>query len=138
MGQAIPVRAAGEEGSVRHHQLRRRRPRRWHRGGCGRDQFGYRAVLRCEEDTMKRGAFTLIEVMIAVAVLGVLTAAAVLSFASPLREAQYRDAVDLIRAADADARVDAKHFDRRVKLVYDPGHGQFERRDSADTVISRG
>jgi prepilin-type N-terminal cleavage/methylation domain-containing protein len=86
---------------------------------------------------MKHRAFTLIELMVAIAILALLTAAAVLSFARPLREAQFRDAIEMIRSVDTDARTDARHFDRRVKLVFDLDRGMVERRDPADAVISR-
>jgi prepilin-type N-terminal cleavage/methylation domain-containing protein len=86
---------------------------------------------------MRRRAFTLIELMIAIAILAMLTTAAVLSFARPLREAQHRDAIELIRLIDTQARTDARHFDRRVKLVFDLDRGIVERRDAGDAVISR-
>jgi len=61
-------------------------------------------------------AFTLIEMMIAIAIFALLATAAVLSFAGPLRSAQMRDAVEVIRAADAGARSAAQKFDRPVRL----------------------
>ena len=86
---------------------------------------------------MKR-AFTLIELMIAIAILATLTAAAVLSFAAPLREAQFREAIDVIRCADADARTDARHFDRPVRLVLRPEQRVIERCDvRSGAVIAR-
>jgi prepilin-type N-terminal cleavage/methylation domain-containing protein len=86
---------------------------------------------------MKRAAFTLIELMIAIAILATLTAAAVLSFAAPLREAQFREAIDVVRSADANARTEARHFGRRVNLVFHPGQRVIERCDVSGAVTAR-
>jgi prepilin-type N-terminal cleavage/methylation domain-containing protein len=75
-------------------------------------------------------AFTLIEMMIVVVILGLLTTAAVLSFARPLREARLRDAIEQIRAADADARRAAKHFNKDVTLTIRLEDRVIERREA--------
>src|SRR5262245_21623145 len=68
--------------------------------------------------------------MIVIVILGLLATAAVLSFARPLREARLRDAIELIRAADADARRAARHFNKDVTLTIRLEDGVIERREA--------
>src|SRR5215471_6908216 len=55
-------------------------------------------------------AFTLIEIMLAVLIVGLLASAAALSFRQPIRAARAQDAVELIRSFDAGAREVARRF----------------------------
>ena len=65
--------------------------------------------------------------MIVVAVMGLLTAAAVWSFAGPVRAAQLRDTIETIRVADANARRAARNFDRPETLEFKlPGNATID------------
>jgi type II secretory pathway pseudopilin PulG len=68
--------------------------------------------------------------MIVIAILGLLTSAAVLSFARPLRRARQRDASEQIRAADADARRAARQFNKDVTLTIRLDEAVIERRET--------
>src|SRR4029079_14641400 len=48
----------------------------------------------------------------------------------PLRAAQTREAIEMLRSADTDARRTARTFDRSVTLVIDLAHGTLERREA--------
>ena len=64
-------------------------------------------------------AFTLIEVMLVVAIMAILTAAAALTFAGPLRKAQSQEAAQQLRFFDASARDLARRWGREVQLSFD-------------------
>ena len=76
-----------------------------------------------------RRAFTLIEVMAAVVLLGLLTAAVALSFAGPIRRARAAEAVEQVRYLDASSRAYAKRFGRPVEMRFDLDEGRMERRE---------
>src|SRR6266566_4165086 len=77
----------------------------------------------------RRGAFTLIEMMTALVVLGVLTAAAVLSFSAPVERARMVEAVEQVKYLDASSRDLARRFGRNVQIVFDVSEGTMERRE---------
>ena len=73
--------------------------------------------------------FTLIDVMVALIVLGVLTAAAVLSFSGPVERARMVEAVEQVKYLDASSRDLARRFGRNVQIVFDVSEGTMERRE---------
>jgi prepilin-type N-terminal cleavage/methylation domain-containing protein len=76
-----------------------------------------------------RRALTLIEIMIAVLVLGLLTGLAAWSFSGPLRRAQLEEAVEQIRYLDATTRQLARESGRPVTIVLDIDAGAVSRRE---------
>ena len=86
---------------------------------------------------MTRAAFTLIEVMLAVALLALLTTAAALTFAEPLRRARASEAVDQLRSFDADARHYARRFGRPVRMEFDLSAGTLSRREEAGARLGQ-
>src|SRR2546423_10361376 len=64
-------------------------------------------------------AFTLIELMLAVVLLALLTGAAALSFVKPIHAARNREAIALVKRADAMAREAAQRSGRSVRLQFD-------------------
>src|SRR2546421_3963468 len=74
-------------------------------------------------------AFTLIEMMIALVVLGVLTAAAVLSFSAPVERARMVEAVEQVKYLDASSRDVSRRFGRNVQIGFDLSEGTMERRE---------
>jgi prepilin-type N-terminal cleavage/methylation domain-containing protein len=77
---------------------------------------------------MRRG-FTLIEVMIAVMILGLLAGLATWSFSGPLRRARFEEAMEQIRYLDSTSRRLARETGRRVEMVIDAGSGVVSRGD---------
>src|SRR5438874_4575460 len=75
-------------------------------------------------------AFTLIELMLAVMLLALLTGAAALSFVKPVRAARNREAIALVKRADALAREEAQRFGRPVRLQFDVSKSAIRRGDS--------
>ena len=61
-------------------------------------------------------AFTLIELMLAVVLLALLTGAAALSFVKPVHAARSRQAIELVKRADATAREEAQRSGDPVLL----------------------
>ena len=73
--------------------------------------------------------FTLIEMMIALIVLALLTAAALLSFSGPVERARMVEAVEQVKYLDASSRDLARRFGRNVQIVFDLSDGTIQRRD---------
>src|SRR3954470_24394960 len=63
-------------------------------------------------------AFTLIELMAAVVILALLTGAAALTFAKPIRNARAQQAIDLIQRSDAMTREQARRFGQSTSLLF--------------------
>src|SRR5256885_12408653 len=76
-----------------------------------------------------RGAFTLVEITVAVLLMALLAAAAALSFAGPLRSSQAAEAVDQVRSIDATSRQFAQRFGRNVQIEFDLTDGTLARRE---------
>jgi len=74
-----------------------------------------------------RRGFTLIEIMVAVIVMGLLCGAVVLTFAGPIRRARMTEAIEQVKYADASARDVARRFGREVELVFDLSASRIER-----------
>ncbi|HEY7115769.1 MAG TPA: type II secretion system protein [Tepidisphaeraceae bacterium] len=73
--------------------------------------------------------FTLIEVMIAVVILGILAGATALAFTGPLHRARTVEAIEQLRYLDASARDLARRTGRSVTLAFDLSENILERRD---------
>jgi prepilin-type N-terminal cleavage/methylation domain-containing protein len=76
--------------------------------------------------------FTLIEIMLAVLIVGLLASAAALSFRQPIRAARAQDAVELIHSFDAGAREVARRFAKPLVLTFDLREGRLERHENED------
>jgi prepilin-type N-terminal cleavage/methylation domain-containing protein len=102
-------------------------------------------ILRCAQDdgcalhARQRGqpGFTLIEMMVAVIVMGVLTGMVVLSFAGPVNRARLVEAVEQVTYLDASARQFARRTGRAVEIRIDLGEGALERREGSRGVTFR-
>jgi prepilin-type N-terminal cleavage/methylation domain-containing protein len=79
-----------------------------------------------------RGAFTLIELMMAVLVLALLTSAAALSLSRPIASARERDAMDQLASFDAASRQAAIAAGAPVRIVFDLSTAALLRRDGRD------
>jgi prepilin-type N-terminal cleavage/methylation domain-containing protein len=97
----------------------------------GRRGQGHSAFCILHSAFDRRG-FTLIEIMLAVLIVGLLASAAALSFRQPIRAARAQDAVELIRSFDAGARDVARRFGKPVVLAFDLREGRVERRENDD------
>ena len=82
-----------------------------------------------------RAAFTLVEMTVVVVLLGLTTAAVVVSFARPIERARAQDALDRVRSLDEAARVQAKRSGRAVQIVFDLSHGTLGRRDATGESV---
>jgi prepilin-type N-terminal cleavage/methylation domain-containing protein len=78
----------------------------------------------------RRRAFTLVETMVAVIILGLLAAAVTWSFRAPLRRARMAEAIEQVKYLDASSRAFARRFGRNVEIVYDVSEGTLERREN--------
>ena len=85
---------------------------------------------------MSRRAFTLIEVMLVVLLIGLLAGAAAMSFARPLRAARAREAIAQVSAFDAAARQVARRSGGAVQIVIDAYEQRFVRREQGRDVSS--
>jgi prepilin-type N-terminal cleavage/methylation domain-containing protein len=81
-----------------------------------------------------RRAFTLIEMMLVVLLIGALAGAAAMSFVRPLRAARLRATIEQIRAFDATARQVARRSGREVEIVIDPYYRQLVRREEGRDI----
>ena len=79
-------------------------------------------------------AFTLIETLVAVVILGLLAGLATWSFSGPLRRASFDEAVEQIRHLDATSRHLARETGRPVRMVLDAGAGSLSRRSSREAA----
>jgi prepilin-type N-terminal cleavage/methylation domain-containing protein len=75
-----------------------------------------------------RRAFTLIEILVVVAVMALLVGSVALSFTGPLHRARTVEAIEQVKYLDASSRQFAKRFGRGVELVFDLSEGTMERR----------
>ena len=78
-----------------------------------------------------RRAFTLIEIMVVVLVLGLLTTLAAWSFSGPLRRAQLDEAVEQLRYLDATTRQLARDSGRPVTIAIDIDTSAVSRHEQA-------
>jgi general secretion pathway protein H len=87
---------------------------------------------------MRPRAFTLIEVLCVVLLIGLLSGAAVIAFDRPLRAARARQIVEEIAAFDAAARAAARRSGRDVEMVIDPLERTIVRDESARLELPAG
>ncbi len=80
-------------------------------------------------DRKSRGAFTLIEMIAVMVILGVMAGAAALSFRPAIEEASARDAVEQVRFLDSTARHRAVRFGKTVEIVFDVSEDALVRRE---------
>ena len=78
---------------------------------------------------MKRGGFTLIEVMFAVVILGIMAASAALSFRSSIDTASARDVTEQLKMLDSSARQRAVRFNQPVEIIFDLADSSIARRE---------
>src|SRR2546430_410316 len=76
--------------------------------------------------------FTLVELMIVVVLMALLTTAAALTFARPLRAARWEQVVAQVRNGDESARTVARRFDRETTIVFDLTANTIARREGRD------
>ena len=76
-------------------------------------------------------AFTLIESLIAVVLLGIISTAAALTFRSSLQSASTTDAIEQIKYLDSSARQRAKRFNQPVELIFDVTNSSLSRREGS-------
>jgi len=76
-------------------------------------------------------AFTLIESLIAVVLLGIISTAAALTFRSSLQSATTTDAIEQIKYLDSSARQRAGRFNQPVELIFDLATSTFSRREGS-------
>jgi prepilin-type N-terminal cleavage/methylation domain-containing protein len=76
-------------------------------------------------------AFTLIESLIAVVLLGIISTAAALTFRSSLQSASSTDAISQIKYLDSSARQRAQRFNQPVDLIFDLTNSTLSRREGS-------
>src|SRR4051794_617034 len=79
----------------------------------------------------RHAGFTLIEIMVAVVIVGLLAGGAALSFAKPLREARAMDSIETIRSFDETARMSARRTGRSVVMRFDVAGNTLRRDEGA-------
>jgi prepilin-type N-terminal cleavage/methylation domain-containing protein len=77
----------------------------------------------------RRYAFTLIETLVAVAILAVLATAVVATFSGPTARAREAEAVEQVKFLDATTRDFARRFGRSCEVAFDLSEGSMERRE---------
>ena len=76
-------------------------------------------------------AFTLIESLAAVVLLGIISTAAALTFRSSLQSASATDAISQIKYLDSTSRQRAVRFNQPVELIFDITNGTISRREGS-------
>ena len=76
-------------------------------------------------------AFTLIESLIAVVLLGIISTAAAFAFRSSLQRASSTDAITQIKYLDSTSRQRAQRFNQPVDLIFDLTNSTLYRRDGS-------
>jgi prepilin-type N-terminal cleavage/methylation domain-containing protein len=77
----------------------------------------------------RRTAFTLIETIVALLILGIMAGAGAWSFRSSLQSASSRDVVDQLRFLDSTSRQRAQRFAQPVEIIFDISESILSRRD---------
>jgi prepilin-type N-terminal cleavage/methylation domain-containing protein len=83
----------------------------------------------------RESAFTLIEIMVVIVLIGLLSTAVVLSFAAPVQRVRAQDAVERVRALDESARAQSRHSGDASQIVFDLSAGTLARRDGGGNVV---
>ena len=84
---------------------------------------------------MNRRAFTLIEMIVVIVLIGLLTAAVVMSFARPVEKVRAKDAVEMVRSLDESARAQARRSGDSVQIVIDLSARTLARRGAGGKVV---
>lgn len=86
----------------------------------------------------RANGFTLIEIVVAVAIMALLATAAAFSFSRPLHRARAVEAIEQIRYLDSSSRDFARRFGRNVQIAFDLSENAIERREgtSHDATFS--
>jgi prepilin-type N-terminal cleavage/methylation domain-containing protein len=79
----------------------------------------------------RSSAFTLIEVMLTIAIMGLLASAAAWNFSGPLHRARTVEAIEQLKYLDASSRDLARRFGQSVEIAFDLDENTIERRDRA-------
>ena len=74
-----------------------------------------------------RPAFTLIEMMLAIVLLGIISAAAAFTFHSSLESARASDVIEQLRYLDSSSRQRAMRFNQSVELTFDVTNSSISR-----------
>ncbi len=74
-------------------------------------------------------AFTLIEMLVAVVLLGIISTAAALSFRSSIHSASATDATAQIKYLDSTSRQRAQRFNQPVQIIFDLTNSTLSRRE---------
>jgi prepilin-type N-terminal cleavage/methylation domain-containing protein len=82
-----------------------------------------------------RRGFTLIEISVVIVLIGLLTAAVVMSFARPVEKVRAKDAVEMLRSLDESVRTQARRSGATAQLVIDLSARTLARRDAAGKVV---
>jgi prepilin-type N-terminal cleavage/methylation domain-containing protein len=78
-----------------------------------------------------RPAFTLIELVAVIVLLGIISTAAALTFRSSLQSATSTDAIGQIKYLDSTARQRARRFNQPVEVVFDVTSSTLSRREGS-------
>ena len=78
-----------------------------------------------------RPAFTLIELIAVIVLLGIISTAAALTFRSSLQSASSTDAIGQIKYLDSSARQRARRFNQPVEVVFDVTNSTLSRREGS-------
>jgi prepilin-type N-terminal cleavage/methylation domain-containing protein len=84
---------------------------------------------------MRRAGFTLLEMIVAVAIMALAAGAAAMTFAKPLRSAAARQAVEQLCANDAATRQLVRTFDRPAEIVFNLEDQIVQRRQHEQLVF---
>jgi prepilin-type N-terminal cleavage/methylation domain-containing protein len=80
-------------------------------------------------------AFTLVEQIVVIAVIGLLAAAVAMSFSAPVAKLRAQDAVQTVRMLDEGARMQARRSGKAVQIVIDLSDRTLARRDAAGETV---
>ena len=76
---------------------------------------------------MRRDGFSMVELMAAMLVLGIIAASAAVRIHGPLRKARMRDVADAVARFDRATRLAARRSGRELRIVVDLGGGRLGR-----------
>jgi prepilin-type N-terminal cleavage/methylation domain-containing protein len=80
-------------------------------------------------------AFTLVEMIVVIVLIGLLSAAVVMSFSAPVTKLRAQDAVQAVRTLDERARAQARQSDQAAHIVIDLSARTLARRDGAGEIV---
>ena len=79
----------------------------------------------------KPSAFTLIELLAVIVLLGIISTAAALTFRSSIQSASSTDAINQLKYLDSTARQRAQRFNQPVELIFDLTNATISRREGS-------